>query len=528
MLLSATILALVQVASKISFLVLDQTEVTLVTMLHSLIFRKRIGQALGSQSKICRRARRERNRVILKKSIIAVCHCALVLIFSAPASAQTAGSQEPLTLDKAVTFAESNYPAIRVAQAQAEATKHNIDLAQTAYLPRLDLLWQENRASVNNIFGTLLPQGIIPSISGPVLGTKSFSSTFGSAGGSLFSWEPFDFGLRKANVDVARDQTKQANAAVEVTRLDVATFAADAFLALLAAQEAMRTAEANVSRAQVFADSVHVLVNNQLKAGADAARADAELSNAKNQLNRAQQSADISRAALAEALGIPGTSVTIDAGSLLDLPSDVSILPSNFDTHPIVMAQKAAIETVRAREHALNRSYFPKFYFQSALSARGTGARTNGTFEGGANGLFPTTPNFAVGMSVTFPAFDIFSIRARRKIEAGNEGVENARLDQVEQSLKGQSARAQALLDGALRIAQETPNQLKAAQQAEMLTRERYKYGLATVTDVADAQRLLAQAEIDNAVARLNVWRALLVAARLHGDLKPFLERAKH
>jgi outer membrane protein TolC len=131
-------------------------------------------------------------------------------------------------------------------------------------------------------------------------------------------------------------------------------------------------------------------------------------------------------------------------------------------------------------------------------------------------------------MAVSFPAFDIFTIRARHRIEAGNEAVENARLDQTVQALRGQYARAQALVDGALRIARETPNQLKAAQQAEMLTRERYKYGLATVTEVADAQRLLAQAEVDNSVARLNVWRALLAAARLQGDLRPFLERAKY
>src|SRR5215813_13033262 len=130
-------------------------------------------------------------------------------------------------------------------------------------------------------------------------------------------------------------------------------------------------------------------------------------------------------------------------------------------------------------------------------------------------------------MSATFPSFDIFSIRARKKIEKGNEAVESARLDQTVESLKGQTARAQALIDGALRIAQETPNQLKAAQDAERLTRERYKYGLATVTEVADAQRLLTQAEIENSVAQLNVWRALLVAARLQGDLKPFLQRAK-
>jgi outer membrane protein TolC len=439
--------------------------------------------------------------------------------------AQTATTS--VKLADAVALAENNYPSIRTAEAQVRAAQAGIDLAHTAYLPRLDLLWQENRASVNNIFGTTLPQGVIPSITGPVLGTKSFASTFGSAGGTLFSWEPFDFGYRKASVEVARNLTNQADAVVKVTKLDVATSAADSFLALLAAQQAVRAAEANVARAQVFADSVHVLVNNQLRAGADAARADADLSAAKNQLNRAQQTAEINRAALAEALGNSGANVTIDPGSLLELPKDLSVPESNLETHPIVLAQKAAIDTARAREHVLDRAYFPKFNFQSAFFARGSGALPNGGFEGGAHGLYPTTPNFALGLTVTFPAFDIFTIRARRKIEIGNEAIEKARLDQTVQALKGQSARAQALIDGALRIAQETPNQLRAAQQAEALTRERYKYGLATVTEVADAQRLLAQAEIDDAVAHLNVWRALLVAARLQGDLKPFLDRVR-
>jgi outer membrane protein TolC len=438
-----------------------------------------------------------------------------------------AGPSTPIRLEDAVARAADNYPSIRTAQAQVTAASAGIDLARTAYAPRLDLLWQENRASVNNIFGTTLPQSVIPSITGPVLGTKSFSSTFGTSTGALFSWEPFDFGYRRANVEVARDQTRQAEVAVEITRLDVETSAADAFLALLAAQQAVRAADANVTRAQVFSDSVHVLIANQLRAGADAARADAELSAAKNQLNRAQQTAEIDRAALAEALGEPGTYIAVDEGRLLDLPRDLSVPAINFDTHPIVVAQKAAIETVRGREKALDHAWVPRFNVQSALYARGSGALTTGGFQGGGHGLYPTTPNFAVGLTVTFPAFDFFSIRARRKIEKGNEAVENARLDQTLQAMKGQYARAQALIDGALRIARETPNQLQAAQDAERLTRERYKYGLATVTEVADTQRLLTQAEIDHAVARLNVWRALLVAARLQGDLKPFLQRAK-
>ena len=135
----------------------------------------------------------------------------------------------------------------------------------------------------------------------------------------------------------------------------------------------------------------------------------------------------------------------------------------------------------------------------------------------------PETPNWAAGISVSFPLFDFYSIRAKRRAEASNETAERARYDQTVQNLKAQDARA--LLDAALRIAANTPVQLKAAQESALRARARYDAELGTVTEVAEAQRLLAQAEIDDAVARLGVWRALLAAAAVRGDITPFLQQ---
>jgi hypothetical protein len=44
---------------------------------------------------------------------------------------------------------------------------------------------------------------------------------------------------------------------------------------------------------------------------------------------------------------------------------------------------------------------------------------------------------------------------------------------------------------------------------------------------VAEAQRLLVQAETEDALARLGVWRALLAAAAVTGDLEPFLRLSR-
>jgi len=87
--------------------------------------------------------------------------------------------------------------------------------------------------------------------------------------------------------------------------------------------------------------------------------------------------------------------------------------------------------------------------------------------------------------------------------------------------------RAQTLLDGAQRTALNTPFQLAAAQATHEQATARYQSGLSGIVDVADAQRLLTQAEIDDTIARLNVWRGLLLVATAEGHLDPFLQRVQ-
>ncbi len=441
------------------------------------------------------------------------------------AVAQPAASG-PLSLNDAVQLALMNYPAIKESRARAQAADEGIGVARTAYLPRLDMLWQENRATRNNVFGLLLPQSIVPSISGPVLGTRSYDSVWGSAAGVQLSWEALDFGQRKANVEVARAQSSFAKARTDLTSLDVAAAAADAFVTVLASDEAVRAAQANVDRLQVFANNVRTLVANQLRPGADESRANAELAIAKNQLSQAIQTADIGRATLADAIGAAGTTVELAAGGLANLPQEPSLGAGDLKSHPAARAEFAAVEAVRARERVLDRSYFPHVNFQSAFAARGSGAEVPGQPLLG-NGLWPEVPNWAAGLSVTFPAFDLFTVNARKRVELQNELAERARYDQTIQALTTQDARAQALMKAAAAIAQNTPIERQAATAAESQARARYGSGLASITEVAEAQRLLAQAEADDAVARLGVWRALLAAAQVRGDLTPFLEKTK-
>ena len=462
-------------------------------------------------------------------TISAVTRVAVFILASlAPSlsAAQVGAPQSPqtrLTLARALALTDARYPQIRVALEQQIGAKEEIGVARTAYLPRADMLWQTNRATANNIYGLLLPQGVVPSISGPVLPSDNTRSAWSSAGGTLLSWQPFDFGLRRAQVNAAREGEAAAAAGLNLTRLDVELAAANAYFDLATARQLVTTAQANVERLQVFAKSVHVLVDNQLRAGADAAQADAQLALARTQLIQARTNAAIRAAILGEFVGVSPSTIELDDSQLAgSAPPDLSEA-SAITAHPQARQEAALVSQQQAELSALAHSYAPQFNTQAALSGRGAGTSLNGVFPGSTNGLAPDTLNWAVGVQVTFPAFDIFSLHERKKVQQANVRAEQARYDQTIDDLSAQEQQAEAQLAGARQIAENTPIELSAAKESETQQRTRFQSGLATVVDVAAAESVLVQAETDDAVSRLNTWRSLAAVAAARGDLAPFL-----
>lgn len=128
-------------------------------------------------------------------------------------------------------------------------------------------------------------------------------------------------------------------------------------------------------------------------------------------------------------------------------------------------------------------------------------------------------------MSITFPnAFDFKALGEQKRIAKANENSQRALYDKTIQDLTGQRQAALAQLNTAELIAKQTPVELAAARASENQSRARYDASLATLVEVADAEGLLAQAERDDALARLNVWRSLFGLASVQGNLQPFLD----
>lgn len=445
--------------------------------------------------------------------------------------AQVAGGQatpQVFTLNQAMQFAVDHYPAVRAAVEQENASAAGVSVARAAYLPRLDSLWQVNRATVNNIFGQVLPQSVIPALSGPVLPAASGGTVWGSAAGALFSWEPLDFGLRQATVVGAEAALARARAGEALTRLDVQNAVGAAFLGVVAAQRAVTAAQADFDRRDVLARTVQILVDNQLRPGAEASRAAAERAAAQTRLIQGQQTLILAQTTMARVLGVTVGSVTIDAANLLDqLPTADVGTGTPPSAHPLVQVRQAAVDVARTEQDVLARTDLPRVYLQSSVSARGSGANPNGQMDGSFGGLSLDRTNWAVGVQVLFPnVFDFTSLRARKAAASASERAEAALYDEAVLTISSQQQAAAAIVRAARSIAANTPVQLTAAQQSEAQARARYQAGLASIVEVADTQSLLAQAEVQDQLARVDVWRALLAEAVAQGTLAPFLTLA--
>jgi outer membrane protein TolC len=301
---------------------------------------------------------------------------------------------------------------------------------------------------------------------------------------------------------------------------------ADAYLTLVAAEETVRAARAGADRAETILKTIAAQVDAELRPGADRSRAQAELAAARTEVIQAEQAIDISRATLAQFIGGEPGQIAVTPSSLTQLPPDQAPAAFSGAANPVTLEQNALVEQARAQLRALERSYFPRFYLQGAAYARGAGAETNGDRLGGFNGLAPNYQNYALGFTVTFPVLALPGLRAREAEQSAGIREQAARAEQIAIDLRAQWNRAVAALNGARRVAANTPTQVSAARAALQQATARYQAGLGIVDDVAEAQRLLTQSEIDDALARLAVWRALLGIATAAGDLQPFIAEA--
>lgn len=438
----------------------------------------------------------------------------------------------PFTLNSAVEYAEENYPAILKSRAQMLAAKENVTVQKlNEYLPESLFQYQEIMASHNKLAEVFFGSPVFPAVSGPGFDNVSMNPVFYSGAGFSVDWAPIDFGLHKARINLSKSQYAQVAAQTEVTRFDVSVAVANAFLDVVEALEQVRAAEENVASFAQFRKVVDAQVNANMKPGADASLAEAQLANANNQLLRAQLAKELSLANLANTIGAGGKDVTINAIGIAAEPKPARFLqvPPIFEDVPILKSSKAALVSMLGQRKILDKEYYPVFHFLGGVQLRSSGLPLSGQGRQsqGADGVFPVIPNYQVALIINWNFLDYFRIRAEKKVQDQRIVAQQQDYNLVLQNLQTEDVRSRARVRTAIQLADNMPVQVHASEIAVYQAQARYKTGLGSVAQVAEANQVLAQSRMQEAIARVGIWRALLSVSSAHGDMKPFLAEAQ-
>jgi outer membrane protein TolC len=443
------------------------------------------------------------------------------LLILATVSAHAEPAPTKLDLDAAITFAAGHHPTTRADNANVRAAVESVDVERAKYTPDLELFAQFDRATTNAVPGVYFAVPALPVVAGTP-GRTFDSGHWGTEAGVSASWDVLGYRKWDAMIDEARVEVQLARDSATASLLDIEYAAADKFLVAIERDHTVTAAQAGVSRAEVFLKIVQATVGSDLRAGADLSRAKAELAFAKTALSRAQTAHDLALSELCVALGAPEAKLQLELGRLDAEP------PTGLGAHavrdPHLRAADDRVHAAEAERRVIATGTQPKLALVGALFARGNGALPGGAE---AHGLVPDAPNWALGVLFTWPVLADRSIAPQVRAQEARIARDQAHEEVLVQELAGRNERARALLDGALDVARNTPDALQAARDAEKQTTARFQAQLATADDVAQAQRLLVQAETDDALARLDVWRALLFTAYATGDLSPFVAQVR-
>jgi outer membrane protein len=437
------------------------------------------------------------------------------------------GQTVSLSIKEVAQKVQANLPQLEALRQQAKAAEQNIALAKNTFIPDLNAGYQVNVATYNNITGMSYPGFLLP-ISGPPSLSNKMNFVPGSALGALVKWNPFTFGQRDAAIEKAAAQFKQANAAYNEQLFQYEYSAMNIYLEIVYCKQVLKSLQANINRSKVSLEQVLVLTKNGLRPGIDttqfqAAIAQAEMDYLQTERTCQQKITDLTRLtgidAQADNIVLTDTLFNQKAFVLTDTATAIN-------QHPYYQNLQAQQKITEAGLKEIQKSWAPQLDIWGNAYARGSGIDATGDVNK-FNGFGLSRTNAGVGLQLSFPVLQYSKVNIKKKQQQLLLEADKARLAQAQLDISKQIETAVMQYEQDVKIANKSPELLKAARDVYEGLKLSYETGLIDFTRLANSQYELQRAEVNNANARLQLWRSLLAIAVAKGNLNLFLEQLK-
>ncbi len=438
----------------------------------------------------------------------------------APASTVLPGTPPVFTLEQAQAYATAHQPTLLAARARLEAAITTTDVPRALWLPRLGVTAQEMIGTTNNTTASYVSTAPLdlPRIGGTTAQTSGTWDPYGSSIAAVgLRQELFDFGRISALSALA-----DAEAAAERERSSLATLAVrfqveQSYFAVLAAKAVLQASEAAYTRALAHRDFAQVGVNQGMRSPIELTRAAADLARAVVLRTRAGGNVIEAQAVFAATVGVDQS--RLDAAEppeqvVAPAPPLDQALRELAAKDPAVRVAQARLAAQQATTRVFSTALLPELFITSSLSGRAGGAPVPSGGVPGGNGYIPSVPNWDAAVVLSWPILD-FGIFAQRSASESQERARQAELLEAGQQSTTAVEQAYASLEVAQAALPGLVEALNAAVANGAQADARFREGLGTSVELADAEALRTDAEIQLAVGRFEVARARALLGRV-------------
>jgi outer membrane protein len=416
------------------------------------------------------------------------------------------GQAEALTLADAERLALGQSPELAISGKNVEVASRRVKAARAQRLPRLSvesnlLVWDQEIA-----FQLPPPMEGQPPLSVVVRGQVTSTTTV-----SLV--QPLTPLIAIGElIDLEEAGKSASEAELQGSRVDVAFRATDGYLIVLLAQAGQQVATQRVAQVEAQLGRARALVEGGVLQPVDAMRLEAALAAAQRDLITAESQVRLAMGNLILALGLPADAAVAVQD---DLPPEPQAPPAAAsDAVATAADQRADLRALsfRARQ-AESGAGAAKANLYPVVAAVGSFQHSEGAGSLGAADAF-----FA-GLTLQWNVWDWGQTwQSYKAAESQAEQAELAATRMVD-VVRVQVAAAASDAQSAYEALAVTRTGLAAAEEAHRIQNDRFSEGVATTTDVINAEIEVTQARLGYASARYAYFRALAALARATGQM---------
>jgi len=333
---------------------------------------------------------------------------------------------------------------------------------------------------------------------------------------ALFNQQVF-IGLKAAK---STKEFYQLNA--NLTEEQIIERVSNAYFQVFTAQEQKNTLESSYSSTEKVRNVIKSLYDNGLSKKIDLDRTNVNLTNIETNIKQSNNGITQAENALKFYMGMP-----IETKIQL-VQEDMAVTPHlldetvNTDERTEVKVLLKNKELLEYQKKATVANYYPTVNLTANYNWQGMGEKfplTNGSSKG-----VMWSDYSAIGLGINIPIFNGFATKA--KVQQNQIDIDKLEIDIKDTKLGLDQAyqNAKAQIENSLATLESQKANVKLAEDVLADTKSNYQYGLATLTDLLDAENSLVQAKNNYTTAILDYKIAEVQYYKSKGELKNYLK----